>query len=136
MTHPTDHAERAAITAAMDRLLNGTPVRSTGSLTALQLAAEAGVKRWILTHKHTDLKDDFLRRAQEAGKLPPAFQHLQDRITDLEAENRRLRDEKRDLKQRNDLYAMVINELSTKLRRKSPITEHASNITELRPRSG
>jgi hypothetical protein len=46
-------AERAAINAAMQRLLDGTPKRSTGGLSILQLAAEAGIKRWVLTHKHT-----------------------------------------------------------------------------------
>jgi len=42
-------AERDAIKAAMDRLLNGAPAASTGALSVLQLAAEAGVKRWVLT---------------------------------------------------------------------------------------
>jgi hypothetical protein len=36
-------AERDDIKAAMDRLLNGTPAVSTGALSVLQLAAEAGV---------------------------------------------------------------------------------------------
>ncbi|MGW5851809.1 hypothetical protein ACWFQ8_28350 [Streptomyces sp. NPDC055254] len=39
-------AERNAITAAMQRLREGHPTRSTGALTTLQLAVEAGVKRW------------------------------------------------------------------------------------------
>jgi hypothetical protein len=42
-------AECDAITAAMQRLLDGSPQRSAGALTVLQLAAEAGVKRWVLT---------------------------------------------------------------------------------------
>ncbi len=56
-TMVTDHDdERDAITAAIQRLLDGRPTRSTGALTTQQLAAEAGVKRWVLTHKHVDLK--------------------------------------------------------------------------------
>jgi hypothetical protein len=35
--------ERAGIEAAMDRLLEGIPLRSDGSLTVVALAAEAGV---------------------------------------------------------------------------------------------
>ena len=31
--------------------LTGIAWRSTGALTVLQLAAEADVKRWVLTHK-------------------------------------------------------------------------------------
>ncbi|MEV5350756.1 hypothetical protein [Streptomyces achromogenes] len=43
---------RAAILTAMDRLLAGTPLRSSGRLSVSQLAIEAGVKRWHLTHQH------------------------------------------------------------------------------------
>lgn len=47
-TSPAENdAVRAAIMAAMDRLLEGTPVRSTGRLSASQLALEAGVKPGI-----------------------------------------------------------------------------------------
>ncbi|MEU1789173.1 hypothetical protein ABZ553_25545 [Streptomyces sparsogenes] len=63
-------AERDAITAAMQRLLDGCPTRSTGALTTLQLAAEAGVKRWVLTHKHVDLKEEFTRRKTIAISKP------------------------------------------------------------------
>lgn len=62
MTGPAatdDDPGRAAILAAMDRLLDGAPQQSEGRLSVSQLAAEAGVKRWHLTHQHTDLKDLF-----------------------------------------------------------------------------
>jgi hypothetical protein len=55
----SDDIERDAIEAAMGRLLAGTPIRSCGTLTVLTLAAEAGLKRNKLTHKHTDLRDRF-----------------------------------------------------------------------------
>jgi hypothetical protein len=42
--------ERREIEAAMDRLLNGTPLRSDGKLTIMSLAAEAGVKRHARRH--------------------------------------------------------------------------------------
>ncbi|WP_426368613.1 hypothetical protein [Streptomyces sp. E-08] len=38
--------------AAADRLLAGTPLHSSGKLTILDLAEEAQVKRWLLTHKY------------------------------------------------------------------------------------
>ncbi len=50
---------RDAINAAMERLLAGTPLRSSGNLDIISLAEEAGLKRNKLTHKHTDLKDRF-----------------------------------------------------------------------------
>ena len=63
-------AERAAITAAMQRLLDGTPKRSTGALSVVQLAVEADVKRWVLTHKHTDLADEFRSCVEASGPIP------------------------------------------------------------------
>ena len=62
--------ERREIEAAMDRLLNGTPLRSDGKLTIMSLAAEAGVKRHVLTHKHTDLKDLFNARVRAQDSVP------------------------------------------------------------------
>ena len=46
----------------MDRLLRGEPLHSDGKLTIKSLADEAQVKRWVLTHKHTDLQDEFRTR--------------------------------------------------------------------------
>lgn len=64
-----DAAEIRAITDAMVRLLIGAPLHSDGKLTIVSLAAEAGLRRNKLTHKHTGLKDPFLRPGQ--GPLPP-----------------------------------------------------------------
>jgi hypothetical protein len=55
----SNELERDAIEAAMARLLAGTPIRSSGTLTIMTLAIEAGLKRNKLTHKHTDLRDRF-----------------------------------------------------------------------------
>ncbi|MER5627879.1 hypothetical protein ABT061_43335 [Streptosporangium sp. NPDC002544] len=108
----TNDADREAITAAARRLLAGEPVRSTGALNVTQLAVEAGVKRWVLTHKHQDLMAEFQQRAKEHAKLPPAFQTLETENVRLQAELRKTREEKRELEQQLKLYAMVINELS------------------------
>jgi hypothetical protein len=108
-------AERDAIQAATRRLLAGTPTQSTGALTVLQLAAEAGVKRWVLTHKHPDLRQAFEDQRRAANGIPPAFQHLHGRIADLEAANRRLRADNTELTERVDTYAQVIRELSNEL---------------------
>ncbi|MFI6213255.1 hypothetical protein ACIBCD_14800 [Nocardia brasiliensis] len=97
----------------MDRLLTGNPINSTGALTVLQLAAEAGVKRWVLTHKHTDLRDEFQSRRSQVNGIPDAYQHLQARIVDLTARNQRLRSEKSDLEHQVALYAQLIHELAT-----------------------
>lgn len=108
-------AERDAIQAAASRLLAGAPTRSTGALTVLQLAAEAGVKRWVLTHKHPDLRQAFEEQRRSVNGVPPAFQHLSGKIADLEAANRKLRADNAELTERVNTYAQVIRELSTEV---------------------
>lgn len=118
MTRISDHtAERDAIRAAMHRLLAGQPTNSTGALTVLQLAAEAGVKRWVLTHKHPDLRKEFEEQRDKVNGIPRAYQHLQARVVDLEADNTRLRTEKAELSKQVGTYAEVIYELTTELER-------------------
>jgi regulator of replication initiation timing len=110
------NAEREAITAAMQRLLDGTPHRSTGALTVLQLAAEAGLKRWVLTHKHPDLKEEFERRRATTNGVPAAYQTMAAEVTDLQQTNARLRTENNELRERVDAYAQTIYRLCEQLR--------------------
>ncbi|MDO0909878.1 hypothetical protein QQM39_03070 [Streptomyces sp. DT2A-34] len=63
--HETDPVRRAIVTA-INRLFAGTPQRSNGRLNVSQLAIEADVKRWHLTHQHPDLKDLFQAQAARA----------------------------------------------------------------------
>ncbi len=72
MTPPIEEDPiRLDIRAAMSRLLSGIPTQSDGKLTVKSLALEAGVKRHLLTHKHTDLKDEFYGRvAAQNGETP------------------------------------------------------------------
>lgn len=129
-------AERDAIQAATRRLLAGTPTQSNGALTVLQLAAEAGVKRWVLTHKHPDLRKAFEDQRRAANGIPPAFQHLHGRIADLEAANRRLRADNTELTERVDTYAQVIRELSTEIDALRAQTELPDNVRLLHARPG
>ncbi|MEE1759220.1 MULTISPECIES: hypothetical protein [unclassified Streptomyces] len=88
--------ERKNIRAAMDRLLAGTPLRSDGALTVLALAAEADVKRHVLTHRHTDLKDEFYAKVRAQGRVPDSERKLRaelkktkERLAELIEENKR-----------------------------------------------
>jgi hypothetical protein len=65
-----DAEEVRAVTDAMVRLLIGTPLRSDGRLTIVSLAAEAGLRRNKLTHKHTGLKDLFYALVKARGSSP------------------------------------------------------------------
>ncbi|MFI7236929.1 hypothetical protein [Streptomyces cyaneofuscatus] len=49
----------------MNRLFVGMPQRSNGRLNVSQLAIEADVKRWHLTHQHPDIKELFQAKAAE-----------------------------------------------------------------------
>ena len=72
-----DRRQRQQIRDAMDRLIAGTALHSDGKLTIKSLAEEAQVKRWVLTHRHTDLQDEFRARiADNTGNQPPALRKL------------------------------------------------------------
>ena len=107
-TDPT----RNQIRAAMDRLLAGTPLRSDGALTIVALAAEAGIKRHILTHRHTDLKEEFHARVRAQNRIPESERRLRDQ---LQATQRRLADlneQSRQQQETIDALARIVNVLT------------------------
>jgi hypothetical protein len=79
-----ESTERQVIRDAMDRLLDGSPLYSTGKLTVKSLADEAQVKRWLLTHRHTDLQDEFRAKVAQRGRVPQAVQALRSENSNLE----------------------------------------------------
>ncbi|AVZ75560.1 hypothetical protein SLUN_28475 [Streptomyces lunaelactis] len=103
---------RREIIAAINRLLAGTPHRSNGRLNVTQLAIEADVKRWHLTHQHTDLKDRFQAEAAAAeGKRKAAAQSA-DAFENLKREHAELRQYCRQLESRLEIYATALNQLA------------------------
>lgn len=101
---------RKKLLAAMDRLLEGKPLRSTGRLSVSQLAVEAGLERWRLTHQHTDLKEMFQARVKAARvgaatAEPSDYDKLKKKHTELLAYCA-------DLEEQVKLYASVINLLA------------------------
>ena len=84
-----EEPERRLIRDAMTRLLDGDPIRSDGKLTVKSLAAEAGLKRWYLTHKHTDLRDEFYDRVRVQGATPAAMTKLYEEIAALKEAHKR-----------------------------------------------
>lgn len=76
--------ERSRIRAAMDRLLAGQPTSSNGSLTAVALAAEAGVHRMALQKRHADLKEEFYARVRtERHQTPEVEKRLRKEVVHL-----------------------------------------------------
>jgi hypothetical protein len=81
----TSTRERDAIRAAMGRLLAGEPLHSDGALTVVSLAQEAQVKRHVLTHRHTDLKDEFYAKVRGQGHVPASELKLRENLAGTEA---------------------------------------------------
>jgi septal ring factor EnvC (AmiA/AmiB activator) len=110
----TEHIdERNAIKAAVSRLLAGTPLQSNGALTVVALAEEAGVKRHVLTHRHTDLKDLFYAQVRARGQVPDSERQLKD---ELDTTRRRLAEANEhitNLENDNDALARIVNVLAT-----------------------
>jgi chromosome segregation ATPase len=135
----TDQDERDAITAAMERLLAGIPLRSSGNLDIITLAAEAGLKRNKLTHKHTDLKDRFYaeRRAREGMRDREAKLHKE--IARLKARIDELRGERDNYRTANEVFARALHALTVEndnLRRNTSgsRTAHLTSIDPVRRR--
>jgi chromosome segregation ATPase len=113
---PRDHeADRAAISAAADRLLAGTPLRSpSGKLTASELITESGLRRDIV-YRHTDLIQDFQARAKAQDSTPTAMQELADENRKLKSAVDDLKGELRQEQARSKTMRMIIAELALEL---------------------
>jgi hypothetical protein len=107
-----DDPIRRQILAAMDRLLAGEPLRSSGRLSVSQVAVEADVGRWQLTHQHVDLKELFQARVRNADGAPAAFARRLGDYEKLKADHAKLVAHCAELEDRLQLYATVINALS------------------------
>lgn len=81
-TDRTDEDVRRTVRDAMDRLIAGKPLHSDGKLTVKSLAEEARVKRWLLTHRHTDLQDEFRTRIANTSTEPPILLALRQEKVD------------------------------------------------------
>jgi hypothetical protein len=104
------------VRAAADRLLAGTPLRSDGKLTILSLAQEAGIKRWLLTHKYPhQLKDKYQAEFRAAGHKSQPVQTAEQETARLRTELGKARAEQRRLTELNQTYAAIINQLADDL---------------------
>src|SRR6266550_556318 len=85
-------AERTALRSAADRLLAGTPLRSTsGKLTGTELIAESGLRRDVVYGDHKDLIEEFQARAKAQNAVPAAAQKIAEENRTLKQEVTRLK---------------------------------------------
>ncbi|MEV4177678.1 hypothetical protein [Nonomuraea sp. NPDC049709] len=101
--------------AAADRLIAGTALRSPGKLTVSDLAAEGGIKRRVLTHKHPELMHAFQAEFRTLGQVSAPVQSALDRATQLEKDLTKVRPNKQRLKELVDTYAAAITERTDEL---------------------
>ena len=99
----------------------------------MSLAAEAGVKRHALTHKHTDLKDRFYARVKAQDSTPASETALREQNAELRSKLDDMRAERDEYKQAADALARALNVLTIEndeLRRKA---DRAVQFTGPRP---
>lgn len=104
----TDEDVRRSIRDAMQRLIEGNPIRSDGKLTIKSLATEAGVKRWVLTHKFKDLQDEFRARIVSHGAVPETLKTVLVENTGLKARVERQQQELKQAKAELGRYARIV----------------------------
>jgi integrase len=124
-------AERTAIRSAADRMLVGTPLRSTsGKLTATELITESGLRRDVV-YDHPDLVEEFQARVKAQNSTPVAFQQLAEQntalATELAATKRRLAGEQAT----TAILRMALAELSLELHQAQEQLADLSGITRL-----
>lgn len=130
----TDETQRQVIRDAMTRLVEGKPLRSDGKLTIKSLADEAGVKRWLLTHKFTDLQDEFKIRVEATGGEPAVVVKLRGQLKERDETITRLRAEIRELTNDRQQLERVINVLS--LEQQHGRTDKSKVVGLRRPKDG
>ncbi|MGI5194546.1 hypothetical protein ACQEVY_13080 [Streptomyces sp. CA-288835] len=96
----------------MNRLFAGTPHRSSGRLNISQLAVEADVKRWYLTHQHTDLKELFQAEVAKDAAARATHARAIDEFEELKEKHKGLQAHCRFLEGRLKIYSAALNLLS------------------------
>lgn len=105
-----------ALAAAADRLLAGTPLHSDGALTIVGLAREAGIKRWLLTHKYPhQLKGKYQAVFAAAGKKSAPVRAAEQDARSLHRDLERARADNRRLERLTQTYATIISQLADEL---------------------
>lgn len=132
MTATTDDDVRRAIRDAMNRLIAGEPLHSDGKLTIKSLAEEARIKRWLLTHRHTDLQAEFRSRIANTD-APPALVALRDERDDAQRRIDELTSGVTALQETVHELERVINVLALENHQLRADHGRAGKVTPLRP---
>lgn len=132
--------ERQRIRAALTRILNGTAENSSGALTIVAVAQEAGVPRNALTQRHLDLKNEFYEQVHQRGAASDVEVRLREQIAKLK---KTIANKNRELAQiREDVPALVrvVNQLTLEnLQLRAALETPPANVVPIsgrRPEAG
>jgi hypothetical protein len=137
--HPRDlEAERAALRAAADRLLAGTPLRSaSGKLTASELLREAGLRRDVAYGDHRDLVVEFQARVKAQNATPAAMQELADKYSAVKEKLAAVTENLAKEQVVSAALRRIVAELDLELMQAREELEQSGNVTRLpSPRRG
>ena len=124
-------AEQAAITAATDRLLAATPLRSaTGKLTVSELITESGLRRDTV-YGHPQLIEAFKARIKARDTAPAALTALAGERDDLRSQLTVLKEELACERRTASILRKFVDELSLELDQAREELAAASNVTAL-----
>lgn len=128
-------AEQAAITAAAERLLAATPLRSaTGKLTVSELITESGLRRDTV-YDYPHLIDAFKARVKGRDSTPAALTALADECDDLRSQLTAVKDELARERHAASILRKLAAELSLELDQAREELASAANVTPLRSRA-
>ncbi|WP_205068061.1 hypothetical protein [Streptomyces hygroscopicus] len=128
-----DRAGLAPVASAikvLQRLHASELKRSTGRLSVSQLAVEGDVRRWQLTHRHTDLRDLFQDRVRQAEDSRGTHQKTVEERDDLRRRHTELQRYCSELEERVQAYATVINLMALEY---EALTEQSSKSARVLP---
>lgn len=109
-------AERHDLAAAADRLLAGTPLRSTsGKLTSTELITESGLRRDVVYGDHKELVDDFTARVKAQHVTPTSIARIADENRALKDENDALKRQLAEEHETTKTLTKIVGELSLEL---------------------
>ncbi len=125
-------AERAALQAAAERLLAGTPLRSaSGKLTGSELITESGLRRDVVYGDHKDLVHEFQARVKAQSSAPAAVEKVHEQNRLLKEEIKALKADLAIEREKSKVLTKIAVELSLELDQAKQELGSASAVTPL-----
>jgi hypothetical protein len=127
-------AERAALQAAADRLLAGTPLRSASvNLTVTELITESRLRRDTVYRDHRDLVDDYRARVRAQTFTPDTLRELTEERDQLKARLAETTDQLRHERHTTATLRRVVAEASLELQQAHEHDKRRNSVGQLPP---